>query len=87
MIIETAIVILSCARLGIVHSVVFGGFAAQELSSRIKDCNPKCIISASCGLEPHKIIKYPKMIREAKQLVNQPEMLTIYVNRKQELIP
>ena len=82
MIIETAVAMLACARLGIVHSVVFGGFAAKELSSRILDCKPKCIISSSCGLMPHKIVEYPNMIREAKKIVNDEKMLTIYVNRK-----
>ena len=49
---------LGCARLGIVHSVVFGGFAAKELSSRIVDSGCKLIIGASCGIEPHKRIDY-----------------------------
>lgn len=65
MIIETAIAMLACARLGVTHSVIFGGFSPKELASRIKDCQPKLIISASCGLEPHKIIEYPVYVREA----------------------
>jgi propionyl-CoA synthetase len=47
---------LACARIGAIHSVVFGGFAAKELASRIQDAKPKLIICASCGLEPHKVI-------------------------------
>ena len=82
MIIETAVCILACARIGAIHSVVFGGFASKELSNRIRDCKPKAILSASCGLEPHKKIFYPKMIREAKNEVKEPTMLTIYYNRK-----
>jgi propionyl-CoA synthetase len=46
---------LACARLGAVHSVVFGGFAAKELASRIKDARPKAIVTASYGLEPGKV--------------------------------
>ena len=49
---EAAIAMLACARLGAIHSVVFGGFAAAELASRIADAKPKVIVSASCGLEP-----------------------------------
>ena len=83
MIIESAVVFLACARLGIIHSCVFGGFSPKELASRIVDCKPKAIISASCGLEPHKVIQYPTYIREAKKLVNDPTLLTIYVNREE----
>ncbi|MBJ80227.1 MAG: propionyl-CoA synthetase, partial [Myxococcales bacterium] len=53
---EAVISILACARIGAVHSVVFGGFAANELAVRIDDCNPKVILSASCGVEPGRII-------------------------------
>lgn len=63
MIIETAIAMLACARVGIVHSVVFGGFSAPELHSRIIDSNAKLIVSASCGLEPHKVVNYPNILR------------------------
>lgn len=58
MILESAVVMLACSRIGAIHSVVFGGFAAKELASRIKDSNAKIIVSASCGIEPHKIIDY-----------------------------
>ena len=58
MILESAVVMLACTRLGAIHSVVFGGFAAKELASRIKDCTPKLIISASCGVQPKRIIDY-----------------------------
>lgn len=48
----------ACARIGAVHSIVFGGFAAKELSGRIIDANPKLIVAASCGLEPNKKVNY-----------------------------
>ena len=56
---------LACARIGAIHSVVFGGFAAKELANRIDDCEPKLIITCSAGLEPNKIIKYAPIIDEA----------------------
>jgi len=62
---ETVVSMLACARLGAVHSVVFGGFAAAELSTRIADAKPKVIISASCGLEPGRVIKYKPLLDAA----------------------
>ena len=62
---EAAIAMLACARLGAIHSVVFGGFAAAELSSRIADAKPKVIVSASCGLEPGRIVKYKPLLDAA----------------------
>lgn len=59
---------LACARLGAIHSVVFGGFAAPELANRIDDCQPKVIITASCGLEPNKVIHYRPIVDEALSL-------------------
>ena len=56
---------LACARIGAVHSVVFGGFAAKELASRIDDCNPKLIITASTGIEPSKNIHYLPIVANA----------------------
>jgi len=56
---------LACARIGAIHSVVFGGFAAKELANRIDDCLPKLIITCSVGLEPNKIIKYAPIVDEA----------------------
>ena len=68
MIIEAAFAMLACARLGATHSVVFGGFSAKELANRIDDCTPKLIITASCGIEPGKHIKYSPIIEEALTL-------------------
>src|SRR5690606_33688396 len=62
---EAAIAMLACARLGAVHSVVFGGFAAAELAARIADAAPKAIVSASCGLEPGRIVKYKPLLDAA----------------------
>src|SRR4051794_10731358 len=55
---EAVIAMLACARIGAVHSVVFGGFAPRELATRIDDAEPKLILSASCGIEPGRVIKY-----------------------------
>ncbi|MGA3398418.1 MAG: AMP-binding protein [Acetobacteraceae bacterium] len=62
---EAAVAMLACARLGAIHSVVFGGFAAAELASRIADARPKVIVSASCGLEPGRIIHYKPLLDAA----------------------
>ena len=62
---EAAIAMLACARIGAVHSVVFGGFAARELATRIDDAKPKVILSASCGLEPGRIVAYKPLLDEA----------------------
>lgn len=64
---------LACARIGAVHSVVFGGFAAKELANRIDDCKPKVIITASCGIEPGKVIKYRPIVDEALSLAHTVE--------------
>jgi propionyl-CoA synthetase len=65
---ETVVAMLACARIGAVHSVVFGGFAANELSKRIADAKPKVVVSASCGLEPGRTIPYKPMLDEAIDL-------------------
>ena len=65
MVAEAAVAMLACARIGAVHSVVFGGFAAAELATRIKDCAPKAVISASCGLEGSKVIAYKPLLDDA----------------------
>ena len=64
-----AFAMLACARVGAIHSVVFGGFAAKELANRIDDCQPKLVITASAGLEPGKVIKYAPIVDEALSLV------------------
>lgn len=62
---EAVFSMLACARLGAVHSVVFGGFAAHELATRIDDCSAKAVISASCGLEPGRVVPYKPMLDHA----------------------
>jgi propionyl-CoA synthetase len=68
MIPEAAIAMLACARIGAIHSVVFGGFAAKELATRIEDAEPKVILSASCGIEVNRIVPYKPLLDEAIRL-------------------
>jgi propionyl-CoA synthetase len=65
---EAVFAMLACARLGAIHSVVFGGFAAKELATRIDDAQPKLILSASCGIEPGRVVKYKPLLDEAIEL-------------------
>src|SRR5262249_1973183 len=67
---EAAIAMLACARIGAVHSVVFGGFAAKELATRIDDAKPKVVLSVSCGLEPGRIVQYKPLLDEAIALAS-----------------
>jgi propionyl-CoA synthetase len=62
---EALVAMLACARLGAVHSVVFGGFAANELATRIEDAQPKVVVSASCGIEPGRIVAYKPLLDAA----------------------
>ena len=77
MIPEAAIAMLACARLGAIHSVVFGGFAANELATRINDAKPKAIVSASCGIEPNRIVEYKPLLDEAIELAEHKVGCTI----------
>ncbi len=78
MIPEAIIAVLACARLGAVHSVVFGGFAAAELATRIDDATPKLIVSASCGIEPSRLVEYKPLLDEAIELAKyKPERCVI----------
>ena len=83
MIPEAVVAMLACARLGAVHSVVFGGFAANELASRIDDSKAKLVISASCGLEPARVIEYKPLLDRALELVEAPPEHCIIVQRPQ----
>jgi propionyl-CoA synthetase len=79
MIPEALIGMLACARLGAVHSVVFGGFAPKELAVRINDAEPKVILSASCGIEGQKVIPYKPLLDEAIEIAGpKPEHCVIY---------
>jgi propionyl-CoA synthetase len=68
MIPEAVVAVLACARIGAVHSVVFGGFAPNELATRIDDATPKAIVSASCGIEPTRIVEYKPLLDQALEL-------------------
>ena len=80
---EALIAMLACARIGAIHSVVFGGFAAAELAVRIDDCTPKAIIAASCGVEPAKIIPYKPLIDAAIAMARHKPHCTIILQRPQ----
>ena len=76
---------LACARLGAIHSVVFGGFAASELAVRIDDCKPKAIIAASCGLEPGRVVHYKPLLDKAiDEACHKPDFCVI-LQREQEV--
>jgi propionyl-CoA synthetase len=79
MIPQAVVAMLACARIGVIHSVVFGGFAAKELAVRIDDATPKAIISASCGVEVNRIIDYKVLLDKAlEQASHRPDMQIIY---------
>src|SRR5204862_6666313 len=78
MIPESVVAMLACARLGAIHSVVFGGFAANELASRIDDAQPKVVVAGSCGLEPGRIVAYKPLLDAAIGMVDaKPERCVI----------
>ncbi len=80
---EAAVAMLACARIGAVHSVVFGGFAPHELATRIDDAKPKVIVSASCGIEVNRVIPYKPLLDQAIDMsAAQPER-TIILQRPQ----
>ncbi|PWC76591.1 propionyl-CoA synthetase [Azospirillum sp. TSH64] len=84
MIPQSLVAMLACARLGAVHSVVFGGFAPHELATRIDDAKPKAIVSASCGIEPNRIVKYKPMLDAAiEQSAHKPSSVIVW-QRPQE---
>ena len=84
---ETIVAILACARIGAVHSVVFGGFAANELATRIDDARPKAIVSASCGIEPNRIIAYKPLLDQAIELASHKPDTCIVLQRAQQVAP
>jgi propionyl-CoA synthetase len=83
MIPETAIAMLACARIGAIHSVVFGGFAAKELATRIDDCQPKMMLSASCGIEPNRVVAYKPLLNEAIEIAQHKPQICIIKQRPQ----
>jgi len=84
MVAEAAFAMLACARLGAVHSVVFGGFAAKELATRIDDARPKAVISASCGLEPGRIVAYKPLLDGAIELSGHKPESCLILQRPQQ---
>ena len=83
MIPEALIAMLACARIGAVHSVVFGGFAAPELAARIDDAKPKVIVSASCGIEGSRVIEYKPILDGAIELAGHKPVRCMILQRPQ----
>ena len=81
---EAIVAMLACARIGAVHSVVFGGFAANELATRIDDARPKAIVSASCGIEPSRIVSYKPLLDKAIDLSSHKPTFCVILQRPQE---
>jgi len=82
---EALIAMLACARLGLIHSVVFGGFAANELAVRIDDATPKAILAASCGIEPGRVVDYKPLLDGAMELAAHKPDFTVILQREQSL--
>jgi propionyl-CoA synthetase len=80
---EAAVAMLACARLGAVHSVVFGGFAAKELAVRIDDAAPKVVVSASCGIEGSRVVEYKPLLDQAVELASHKPERRIVLQRPQ----
>ncbi|ACI94440.1 propionate--CoA ligase (Propionyl-CoA synthetase) [Afipia carboxidovorans OM5] len=80
---EAPIAMLACARIGAIHSVVFGGFASKELATRIDDAKPKLVFSASCGVEPGRIVQYKPLLDEAIRLASFKPDACIILQRPQ----
>jgi propionyl-CoA synthetase len=83
MIPEAIVAVLACARIGAVHSVVFGGFAPNELATRIDDATPKAIVSASCGIEPARVVEYKPLLDQAIELAGHKPDRCIILQRPQ----
>ena len=82
MIPEAVVAMLACARIGAIHSVVFGGFASNELASRIDDSKAKLLVTASCGFEPGRTVEYKPLVDEAIKLANHKISKMILFQRK-----
>jgi propionyl-CoA synthetase len=84
---EAVVAMLACARIGAVHSVVFGGFAPSELAARINDARPKLIVSASCGIEVNRVVPYKPLLDQAIDLATAKPGRCIILQRPQERAP
>src|ERR1700726_4602168 len=80
---EAVFAMLACARIGAIHSVVFGGFAAGELATRIDDAKPKVVLSASCGLEPGRVVSYKPLLDAAITLAQHKPLACLILQRPQ----
>ncbi|MGE5201212.1 MAG: propionyl-CoA synthetase [Acidobacteriota bacterium] len=84
---EAAMAMLACARIGAIHSVVFGGFAAPELATRIDDAKPKVILSASCGIEVQRVIPYKPLLDHAIELASAKPSACVILQRPMQQAP
>jgi len=87
---EAAVAMLACARIGAIHSVVFGGFAAHELATRIDDAKPRVVVSASCGVEVNRVIPYKPLLDAAIEEASAKPLACVVLRRpmcKAEMIP
>jgi propionyl-CoA synthetase len=84
---EAAVAMLACARIGAIHSVVFGGFAAHELAARISHAQPTVIVSASCGVEPNRVVSYKPLLDKAIELAAVKPRRCIILQRPEERAP
>ena len=80
---EAAFAMLACARIGAVHSVVFGGFAAKELATRIDDAEPKVILTATCGIEPTRVVEYKPLLDGAIEMARHKPQTCVVLQRPQ----
>src|SRR6478609_11333443 len=87
MIPQAAVAMLACARLGAVHSVVFGGFAPRELAARIDDAQPTVIVSASCGIEVQRVIEYKPLLDQAIEIAAHKPARCVILQRPQAVAP
>ncbi|HET6979874.1 MAG TPA: propionyl-CoA synthetase [Pyrinomonadaceae bacterium] len=81
---ETLIAMLACARIGAIHSVVFGGFSSPELAKRINDARPRLVVSASCGIEVNRIVSYKPLLDQAIETASWKPESCIILQRPQE---
>ena len=81
---EAAIAMLACARIGVVHSVVFGGFAANELAVRIDDSTPRAIVAGSCGIEPGRVVRYKPLLDQAIETARHKPDFCVILQREAE---
>jgi len=80
---EAVIAMLACARMGAIHSVVFGGFSSRELATRIDDAKPKVIVAGSCGIEPSRIVHYKPLVDQAIELATHKPQRCVVLQREQ----